>query len=168
MPVRIEMSDAELVRYRSKLSPPNERGCILWRGTMSGIGYGQFWLRRKAVLAHRVAVWISGRETAKGMHVDHLCRTPACVNPDHLEVVTPRENHLRGVGIGALNVIKTHCPKGHPLEDGNLDRYALKSGRRACQTCMRQRCREYHWKNRERRIAQMKAYKQSLEAHRVQ
>lgn len=168
MLVRIEMTDAELARYRSKLSPPNERGCILWHGTIQSAGYGQFWIRRKAVLAHRIAVWISGRETPKGMHVDHLCRTPACVNPDHLEVVTPRENHLRGVGIGALNVIKTHCPKGHALEAGNLDAYALKSRRRACQECMRERCRVWHHKNREARLEKMKNYRTQREAYRVE
>ena len=28
--------------------------------------------------------------------LDHLCRTPACVNPEHLESVTHRENTARG------------------------------------------------------------------------
>ena len=157
--MHIEMTDAEFTRHRSKLSPPTERGCILWCGTMHSTGYGLFWFRKKNVLADRLAVWLSGRDIPTGMHVDHLCRTPACVNPDHLEVVTPRENHLRGVGIGALNVIKTECPKGHLLTPDNLDAYALKNGRRACRLCMRQRCKDWHFRNRETRLATMRAYK---------
>jgi hypothetical protein len=30
------------------------------------------------------------------MVLDHLCKTPACVNPDHLEAITQRQNALRG------------------------------------------------------------------------
>jgi hypothetical protein len=32
-----------------------------------------------------------------GVQLDHLCRTPACVNPEHLEPVSARINTLRGV-----------------------------------------------------------------------
>ncbi len=164
----IDLTPAEDARFKSKLSPPNHSGCVIWNGTIGSNGYGYFWLRRKSQCAHRVAVMLSGRDIPDRQHIDHLCRTPACVNPDHLEVVTPRENHLRGVGIGALNVIKTHCPKGHALEAGNLDAYAMKNRRRACQECMRERCRVWHHKNREARLEKMKNYRTQREAHRVQ
>lgn len=155
----IDLTDSENARFESKLSPPNASGCVIWNGTIASTGYGCFWLRRRSHLAHRISVMRSGRDIPDGRHIDHLCRTPACVNPDHLEVVTPRENHLRGVGFGALNVIKTHCPKGHALEDGNLDAYAMKSGRRACQECMRERCRVWHHKNRDARLEKMLSYR---------
>jgi hypothetical protein len=32
----------------------------------------------------------------KGYHVDHLCRHPRCVNPEHLEAVLPKVNTRRG------------------------------------------------------------------------
>lgn len=31
-----------------------------------------------------------------GLEIDHLCRVPACVNPDHLEAVTSGVNQRRG------------------------------------------------------------------------
>ena len=147
------------VRFAEKVLPPDENGCIIWNGTIASNGYGVMWVNQKNVGAHRIAVELSGRTLFPGCHVDHLCRVPLCVNPAHLEPVTPGENIRRGETFAAANVAKTHCPKGHPLEEGNLDSYAKKKGRRACQICVRQRCREWHWRNREKRLAKMAEYK---------
>ena len=155
----ISLTEKELDRFKSKFGSPNENGCMVWQGSVSDNGYGVFWLRRKSEGAHRISVMVSGRQIPAGMQVDHLCRKPKCVNPLHLEVVTPRENQRRGIGFSAVNAVKTQCPKGHPLEDGNLDAYAMKKGRRACQECMRARCRAWHHKNREARLQKMRAYK---------
>ncbi len=51
-----------------------------------------------------------------GFDIDHLCRVRNCVNPEHLEAVTHRENMLRGDTLAAANAAKTHCPKGHALD----------------------------------------------------
>jgi len=155
------------VRFAEALQPPLSNGCILWGGTKSTTGYGQMWWQGKTVSAHRISVILSGREIPDGMHVDHLCRAPLCVNPAHLEVVTPRENNIRGETFARRNLAKTHCPKGHPLTEGNLDSYALKSGKRACAECVRQRCREWHHRNRDKRIAQMRAYKEGVKTNAV-
>ena len=37
------------------------------------------------------------------------------------------------------NKMKTHCPYGHPLVEGNLIKSQLKLGKRACKTCFNQR-----------------------------
>ena len=34
-----------------------------------------------------------------GLHLDHLCRVPACVNPEHLEPVTLAENNRRAAAV---------------------------------------------------------------------
>jgi hypothetical protein len=34
----------------------------------------------------------------ENLELDHLCRNPACVRPDHLEPVTHLENLRRGAG----------------------------------------------------------------------
>ena len=74
---------------------------------------------------------------ADGLVLDHLCRNRWCVNPDHLEMVTLRENILRGGGIAAVNARKTHCLNGHPLSGDNL--YICPRGRRLCKACQRVR-----------------------------
>ncbi len=65
----------------------------------------------------------------EGMQLDHLCRVRCCINPDHLEVVTQRENILRGNGTAAVHAKKTHCPQGHEYS------YRDKRGRRVCRIC---------------------------------
>lgn len=111
--------------------------CWIWKGSVhKREGYGSFYPRQfGTTLAHRISyIWSKGAIPA-GYQVDHLCRVRACVNPDHLEAVTPRENTLRGMGLQAQNARKTHCPEGHELAGANLDAYQLTRGRRQCKTC---------------------------------
>ena len=68
--------------------------------------------------------------------IDHLCRNPLCVNPDHLEAVTHAENIRRGINHSST---KTHCPYGHPYDEQNTYRYR---NRRYCKTCLRARRRK--------------------------
>ena len=54
-----------------------------------------------------------------------------------MEVVTDYVNVMRGVGFGAKNLAKTHCPQGHPFSGENLRVYVRASGARwrLCITC---------------------------------
>lgn len=109
-------------------------GCWLWFGGRSGNGYGRFaFTHDKLVSAHRWSYEFYVGPIAEGLTIDHLCRTTLCVNPDHLEPVTPAVNVLRAESITAANVVKTHCPAGHPYDAGNT--YVPPSGRRACREC---------------------------------
>jgi len=69
------------------------------------------------------------------LEIDHLCRVRCCVNPDHLEAVTHRENILRGNTFAAVNAAKTHCPKGHEYTPENTRIHT--GGRRQCIACSR-------------------------------
>ena len=110
--------------------------CWLWRASLSVWGYGRFSLfHSKPVMAHRWSYEFCVGTIPPGLRLDHLCRTPACVNPDHLEPVTNRENILRGESGSAINARKTHCKRGHPFDVV----YFRRNGRsyRACTACWR-------------------------------
>jgi len=76
-----------------------------------------------------------------GKQLDHLCRNHACVNPSHLEVVSGRENVVRGIGPTAKNAKKTHCVNGHALTPENLYRHSPAGGRK-CKACAIRNARE--------------------------
>ena len=70
--------------------------CWLWRGGLHGHGYGQVRWDGRRQKAHRVSYQMFNGPIPDGLELDHLCRTRACVRPDHLEAVTHRTNCLRG------------------------------------------------------------------------
>lgn len=84
-------------------------GCWLWTGGTVRGGYGQFWLNGKHVYAHRYAYETLVGPIPDGLQVDHLCRTPACVRPSHLQPVTCRENLMRGNTIAAAHAAGRDC-----------------------------------------------------------
>lgn len=106
--------------------------CWLWTGARSTSGYPTFNpAPAKKVYAHR---WLYGQTVGsipKGLQLDHLCFTPTCVNPDHLEAVTPAENKRR---MRAGNA--AHCPYGHPYSASNT--YIRPDTKtRMCKACKR-------------------------------
>jgi hypothetical protein len=107
--------------------------CWLWLGAGKTEGYGSFWDGRHLVMAHRWSYERRYGPIPEGLVIDHLCRTPACVNPEHLEPVTQLENVMRGTAPSVANARKTHCLRGHPLDGPNL--YVNGAGGRACRQC---------------------------------
>lgn len=115
-------------------------GCHEWGASLGGHGYGQFYFgmvdgRRKMMLAHRFAWEQLNGPVPSGLELDHLCRNRRCVNPGHLELVTRRENCLRGEGIPAKRARQTHCVNGHEFDPTNT--YIYKDGTRNCRACRR-------------------------------
>lgn len=89
----------EIVRYK--------KGCWEWPGKKSAEGYGQ----GRGGYAHRLAWQALNGPIPEGLQIDHLCRNRACVRPDHMELVTRKENILRGVSPQAINGIRRSVPR---------------------------------------------------------
>lgn len=119
----------------------DESGHWLWTGfrTHGGNGYGQFSGKpnTNAFLAHRFAYELMVGPIPEGLQIDHLCRIKNCVNPDHLEAVTPRENVRRHYA--ALEPA-THCIRGHEYTLATVYEFR---GKRYCRTCRNEYMRRY-------------------------
>lgn len=154
-------ADEPLDQRIRRLSKCDENGCWIWQGTIMNSGYGQIGVRvgggkQRTTGAHRVSYETFVGPIPEGLVIDHLCRVRPCVNPNHLDVVTNRENTMRSpIAIGRENALKTHCPHGHPYDDENTYWYRIgRAGKgRLCRTCQREHARRY----RARRAAEQVA-----------
>lgn len=113
----------------------NEAGCHIWNRAKNNRGYGVMFHDGKVRLAHRVS-WFAkhGRWPAEGMVVDHMCDVKDCVNSEHLQELTNRENILRAK-MSPMNVMlrRTACGRGHEYTDETI-RLDSK-GHRQCRVC---------------------------------
>ena len=108
-------------------------------------GYGRVRACGKNDGAHRVSYELLVGPIPEGLHIDHLCRNKWCVNPRHLELVTPAENTRRGLVARGRD---THCSKGHLFDEENTYVPPKRTDQRHCREC--QRLREREWKARKR------------------
>jgi hypothetical protein len=98
-------------------------------------GYSRVWYKGKLWRGHRLAWELTNGAIPEGMVIDHLCRNRACVNLNHLRLVSQQENIMAGL----LNIDnRSHCNQGH-LFEGNI--MVRKNGKRECAECNRVRAR---------------------------
>ena len=136
----------------------DENGCWLWLGALCR-GYGRV---GKSEYAHREIYEREHGPIPDGLTLDHYRLNPgpreapcsrACVNPDHVEVVSHRENCKRGHA-GKRNAARTHCPQGHPYSPENTKLYQGRRYCKACGTCYRREAKRR--KRAQRALARMK------------
>jgi len=125
----------------------DRNGCWVWRQAPRN-GYGRVGNRA----AHRVSYEIYRGPIPEGFHIHHACGQKLCVNPLHLEAISPREHVLErhpetiAPAISAARAERrrqqralTHCVNGHEFTRENT--YVRKEGWRMCRACMRDRLR---------------------------
>jgi hypothetical protein len=132
-----------------RVSVDEKTGCLTATSGVRHTGYARIAIRKKSYSLHRVIWEALFGPIPPQMNLDHLCRNRACINPEHLEVVTPKENWIRGEAVTAKNARMTACSKGHPLPKTKL--------RRRCMICAREYKYEWIAKNFEKNKAQEKA-----------
>ena len=126
-----------LRKFDERVGVNLDSDCWLWIAGKSHNGYGQFSHKGKTYRAHRWSYEYAKGKIPDGLQLDHLCRTRHCVNPDHLEAVTGKENCIRGntgKATGKRQNLKSHCPQGHPYSGTNL--YIAPRGTRGCRVCI--------------------------------
>lgn len=123
--------------------------CWLWIGHVDPGGYGRFAPNRmKNWIAHRWSYEYHVGPIPEGLHIDHLCRVRNCVNPEHMEPVTKRENTLRGYSLAAQNARREECVNGHRFTSENTYFKTTTRGtnERHCRECARQANRDWYQK----------------------
>lgn len=121
--------------------------CWLWTAHLNNRGYGVIGVGHdKLWLAHRLSYETFVGPIPEGLVLDHLCSTPPCIYPPHLEPVTQEENMRRA------RPDTTYCPQGHLKTGDNL---VLRPNRTAisgeCRQCIRERDRRNYAKRRDAR-----------------
>lgn len=138
--------------------------CWHWTGGLNNCGYGQVGFNGRTTPAHRAVYELLVGPIPKGLQLDHLCHVRICVNPDHLEPVTKRENMLRAgrrngwVAGGKPREVKPPktrlsvlnrevCRNGHVLDASVRYEHTTPKGQRvlSCKPCKREsECRNSH------------------------
>ena len=142
-----------LERLLASVTIDQETGCWNRAGHRVSGWYTQIAIggtRPARVYAHRASYEHFVGPIPEGLQLDHLCRNPICINPSHLEAVTPRENTMRGFSVSANNARKTHCIHGHSLADAWIIK---NTQQRRCRTCNTERHAKWVAANREHKRA---------------
>lgn len=129
--------------------------CWQWIGAKTVDGYGILkHPANKGLLAHRAIMEIFGWFD-KTKVVDHQCRNRLCVNPNHLRMVTVKQNVLENSNSPAYhNSKKTHCKRGHPLSGENLlirKKWKYNTSYRLCKACYKMHQMIWNNKNKKKK-----------------
>lgn len=102
-----EHPDWKRLRFLYADKVARDGDCLIWTGATIR-GYGALRYEGATAYAHRVAWSMENGEIPDGKHIDHVCHTPACVNPQHLRLATPSQNigHRAGAQENSLTGVR--------------------------------------------------------------
>lgn len=123
-------------RFEEKFIVRPGTRCRHWTASRN-LGYGVIGSgghRHEPLFAHRVSYELYRGPIPKDLVIDHMCRNRACVNPDHLRLLTRGQNVMCGEGIAARKARATHCPNGHEYTKENV---YMHDSHRIFRTCRR-------------------------------
>ena len=98
--------DSFITRVAISYNEYNGTPCWEWIGNRHKDGYGVFDTNNQRIRPHRWAYEYFIKQIPSNLEPDHLCRSRSCVNPLHIELVTHKENVLRGNSPFAINARK--------------------------------------------------------------
>jgi hypothetical protein len=112
-----------------------QTSCWIWTGGSNENGYGRTKWNGKMAPAHRAMFELAGGVVPAGWQLDHLCRVPACINPDHLEAVTAAENVRRSTiakltarDVAAIRQARVDALAANPLTTRGKPRHRVANG----------------------------------------
>lgn len=136
---RAYQTAGELLRLgKRKLTDLSERDgdCLIWRGNIDYGGYGRLRIGRQLYQVHRLAKALhDGKPYERKLHVHHVCRRRACINPEHLELLTSSEHSKRHHAENDTGL----CKRGHSMADAYR---RPDTGTRMCRVCIADRKRK--------------------------
>jgi hypothetical protein len=143
------LSEKDLKRFLAKVDKSRHQrcrdyGCWMWTAGVDKSGYGRFHCDKRNLTAHSISYRQFKGAVSKGLVVRHLCpyedgdtENRRCVNPDHLEVGTHKENISEGYNWQRR---KTCCPRC------GSDYVVPKNRGRFCRSCHNEKQRAYYRK----------------------
>lgn len=139
---------------------------MLYAGSLSDKGYSTKYVKKdgvwKRAYLHREIYINHHGDIPNGMVIDHLCRNRSCINIDHLEAVTNRENLKRGNGASPYG---EYCNKGHSLKDVGVA-YRTKDSR-YCIQCRRDTQKIWRDNNMDKVIANRERFKANMKNRKI-
>ncbi|WP_439212545.1 HNH endonuclease signature motif containing protein [Duffyella gerundensis] len=87
-----EMDPTDPKQRLDEHSVQADNGCINWTGNRTAFGYGSIRMNNRTVRTHRLSYELAKGPIPEGLIIRHKCDNPSCINPDHLEVGTTKDN----------------------------------------------------------------------------
>jgi len=109
----LQLNRAEIEqKFWAKVDRKDESECWGWRGSRSQKGYGRIQLYGQKIAAHRLSYMLNHGDIASDKVILHRCDNPSCVNPQHLEVGTVRDNNLDAFSKGRNKYVGAYVKSG--------------------------------------------------------